>query len=47
VRYEISVKREGPGNDVSLKVNDKPMAGTVIPLPQEELHTVNVKAVIR
>ena len=47
VRYEISVKREGPGNDISLKVNDKPIVGTVIPLPQEQLHTVNVKAVIR
>ena len=47
VRYEISVKREGPGNDVSLEVNGKPIEGTVIPSPGEEIHTVNVKAMIR
>ena len=47
VRYEISVKREGPGNDVSLEVNGKPIEGTVIPSPKEEITTVNVKAIIR
>src|SRR5512135_869549 len=32
VRYEISVRRKGPGNDVSLLVDDKPVLGTVVPL---------------
>jgi cellobiose phosphorylase len=47
VRYEISVKREGPGNVVSLEVNGAPIHGTLIPLPDEEVDTVKVKAVIR
>ncbi len=47
VRYEISVKREGPGNEVSLEVDGKPIEGTIIPLPKEQTHTVKVKAVIR
>ena len=47
VRYEISVKREGPGNDVSLAVDDTPIYGTVIPLPKGETSTVKVKAVLR
>jgi cellobiose phosphorylase len=47
VRYEISVRREGSGNQVSLEVDGTPMEGTVIPLPKEEISTVKVKAVIR
>jgi cellobiose phosphorylase len=47
VRYEISVKREGPGNEVSLETNGNPLAGTIIPLPNEGIGTVTVKAVIR
>ena len=47
VRYEISVKREGPGNNVSLEVDGKAIKGTVIPLPPENTKTVKVKAVVR
>jgi cellobiose phosphorylase len=47
VHYEISVKREGPGNDVSLEVDSQPIEGTIIPLPKEQTSTVKVKAVIR
>jgi cellobiose phosphorylase len=46
VRYEISVKREGPGNQVRLEVDDQSIEGTCIPLP-EEAKTVKVKAVVR
>jgi cellobiose phosphorylase len=47
VWYEISVKRKGPGNDVSLEVDGNPIEGTIIPLPKESTSTVRVKAVIR
>ena len=47
VRYEISIKREGTGNEVSLEVNGKSIEGTIIPLPEENTKTVKVKAVIR
>ena len=47
VRYEISVQREGVGNEVSLEVDGKSIGGTIIPLPAEEGKTVKVKAVIR
>ncbi|HUF00511.1 MAG TPA: glycosyl transferase [Anaerolineales bacterium] len=50
-RYEISVKREGPGNSVSLEVDGKPVAGTVIPLPHaslagQNIQTVKIKVVV-
>jgi cellobiose phosphorylase len=47
VRYEISVKREGPGNEVSLAVDGLPVEGTTIPLPATETNIVSVKAVVR
>jgi cellobiose phosphorylase len=47
VRYEISVVREGPGNGVTLEVDGKSIAGTVIPLPEKETQTLKVKAVIK
>jgi cellobiose phosphorylase len=47
VRYEISVKRAGTGNEVSLEVDGKAIQGTVIPLPNKDTKTVKVKAVIR
>jgi cellobiose phosphorylase len=46
VRYEISVKRAGPGNKVSLEVDGKSIEGTVIPLPSKNTKTVKVKAVV-
>ena len=47
VRYEISVKREGKGNQVTLEVNGQPIEGTVIPLPVSNANTVKVKAFVR
>ena len=47
VRYELSVKREGAGNNVSLEVDGKAIEGTVIPLPKEDIDTVKVKAIVR
>jgi cellobiose phosphorylase len=47
VRYEISVAREGTGNNVTLEVDGKSIDGTVIPLPAEDDKSVRVKAVIR
>jgi len=47
VRYEISVKREGAGNAVTLEVDGKSINGTVIPLPEKEMKTIKVKAVVR
>jgi cellobiose phosphorylase len=47
VRYEISVKREGSGNSVSLDVDGKSIEGTVIPLPEKDTTTVNVTATLQ
>jgi cellobiose phosphorylase len=47
VRYEISVKREGHGSNVTLEVDGKSIEGTVIPLPNESDATIKVRAVIR
>ncbi|HJS20411.1 MAG TPA: glycosyl transferase, partial [Anaerolineales bacterium] len=47
VRYEISVKREGDGNNVSLEVDGKSISGTIIPLPENGVKKVKVKAVLR
>lgn len=47
VWYEISVKREGPGNEVSLEVDGIPAEGSIIRLPNEKTNTVTVRAVIR
>jgi cellobiose phosphorylase len=47
VRYELSVKREGPGNNVSLTVAGKPIEGTVIPLPEKATTVLKVSAVIQ
>jgi len=45
--YHITVRREGPGNDVSLWVDGQPVAGTVIPLPAAGQTDVVVEAVLR
>ena len=47
VRYEISVKREGPGNEVTLEVDNNPIEGTVIPVSTDSTSTVKVKAIVR
>ena len=46
VRYEISVRREGTGNQLSLEVDGRPIDETLIPVPDRETKTVQVKAVI-
>ena len=47
VTYHITVRREGPGNAVSLRVDGQPVAGTVIPLPAAGQTDVVVEAVLR
>src|SRR5829696_3879001 len=47
VQYEISVKREGTGNQVSLEVDGKSIGGTIIPLPEKDTKAIKVTAVIR
>jgi cellobiose phosphorylase len=47
VRYEISVEREGLGNQVLLEVDGNPIEGTTIPIPQEAIDIIKVKAIIR
>ncbi len=37
VRYEISVRRKGSGNEVTLEVEGKAISGTVIPLPSKDV----------
>jgi cellobiose phosphorylase len=46
VRYEISVKREGSGNVVSLEVDGMPVLGRVIPLPAKNVRNMKVTATI-
>ncbi len=45
VTYRITVRREGPGNTVTLVVNGQPVEGTIVPLPAGETET-EVTAVI-
>jgi cellobiose phosphorylase len=46
VAYEIRVRREGTGNDVSLRVGGWPVAGSVVPLPAVGTTTVDVEVVL-
>jgi cellobiose phosphorylase len=46
-QYEISVKREGPGNNVALTLDGKSIDGTVIPLPAKDTTVVKVNAIVR
>lgn len=43
VRYEISVERKSPGNEVQLEVDGKSINGTIIPLSDDKDNAVNVK----
>lgn len=47
VRYEISVKREGLGNNVALTVDGISIDGTVIPLPEKDTTAVKVSVVVQ
>jgi cellobiose phosphorylase len=44
VRYEISVKRVGPGNKVTLEMDGKRISGMTVPLPEKKVKTVNILA---
>jgi cellobiose phosphorylase len=44
VRYDITVKRMGKGNSVTLKVNGEDIPGNVIPVPAMGVKTVEVVA---
>ena len=46
VWYEIAVRREGPGNAVSLTVDGRAVEGNVVPLPSPGTSTVVVEAVL-
>jgi cellobiose phosphorylase len=47
VAYEIAVHRVGPGNQVSLVVDDVPVGGDVVPLPAEGTTVVRVEVTVR
>jgi cellobiose phosphorylase len=42
VKYDINVRRVGPGNQVNLAVDTKPIDGVVIPLPSGRVREVRV-----
>jgi len=42
-RYVIEVKRQGKGNAVSLVVDGKPVAGSIVPLPVEGTREIKVE----
>ncbi|MDX9993160.1 MAG: glycosyl transferase [Anaerolineales bacterium] len=46
VRYEISIKREGPGNNVRLTVAGQPVAGKIVPLPAAGVQVVKVNVTV-
>jgi cellobiose phosphorylase len=45
--YEISVRREGPGNAVSLVVDGVAVEGDVVPLPPPATVSVVVQVILR
>ena len=47
VLYEISVKRAGPGNQVSLIVDGQPVSGNLVPLPAKGTKKVFVTATVK
>ena len=47
VDYRIAVRREAPGNDVSLSVDGRAIQGRVVPLAAAGTATVSVEAVLR
>jgi cellobiose phosphorylase len=47
VRYEIRARREGPGNDVTLVLDGRPIEGTVVPLAPPGCARVDVEVVLR
>jgi cellobiose phosphorylase len=47
VTYDITVKREGQGNVVSLKVDGKVIEGNVIPVPGDGTQAVKVEVTLK
>ena len=47
VAYEIDVRRDGPGTDISLVVDGRPIDTTVVPLPGPGPTSVAVEVIIR
>ncbi len=47
VTYRITVRREGDGNQVSLRVNGKPSDGMVVPAPLEGQREVRVEVTLK
>ena len=46
VRYDITVKRDGKGNNVRLIVDGKIIEGNVVPKPAAGLSKVKVQAIL-
>jgi cellobiose phosphorylase len=46
VRYEITVRRAGPGNAVRLSVDGQPVEGCLVPLPGAGVKVVRVEALV-
>jgi cellobiose phosphorylase len=46
VRYEIKVERRKPGNRIRLEVDGSPIAGTVVPIPQQGTKKVGVLVIM-
>ncbi len=46
VQFKITVKREGPGKQVEVAVNGKPIRGNVVPVPEQETE-VEVLVIVR
>jgi cellobiose phosphorylase len=42
VDYRIKVQRHGPGNNVRIEADGKPVAGSIVPLPKEGILAVDV-----
>ena len=44
--YNISVQREGMGNNVTLEVNGEAIDGSIVPLPETGVTQVDVKVTL-
>ncbi len=45
--YQIEVRREGPGNQVTLTCDGQAVTGDVLPLPHQKQSIIQVKAILR
>jgi len=46
VTYQITVKRTGPGNNITLAVNGNHVEGNIIPLPSQKTRKVDIMATL-